>query len=194
MADKTASGTGKDTGTSGERIMNVPLRKEWLKAPRNDRGKRAMHALRQFVSRHTKTYEVRLSQKVNEKVWVRGIQKPPPRIRVKLSRDSGGIVHVLLPDETMKKPGKEEKKGRLDQVRETLEKDKGLPGMGGPKEEILKKGKKKAPKEGERPDEAKGPGTESGKKPEKDKEAVAPKETKGGSGGAPEESKEKDTQ
>ncbi|MCK4497007.1 MAG: 50S ribosomal protein L31e [Candidatus Aenigmarchaeota archaeon] len=137
MAEKT--GSSKETG---ERILNVPLRREWIRVPKNKRGKRALHALRGFVSKHTKSYNVKISQNVNEKIWIRGIQKPPPDIRVKISRDSEGVVHVMLPEEIAKKPKKEEKRGRLEKVKETLEKEKGLP-LGGGKEEILKKGKKK---------------------------------------------------
>lgn len=138
MADKDVSG-------KEERILNVPLRREWLKVPRNERGKRAMNALREFVSRHTKSYDIRISQKVNESVWIRGIQKPPHSIRVKLRTDSDGVVHVMLPEEIARKPGKE-KKGRLEKMKETLEKEKGL-SLGGPKGEILKKGKRKESKE-----------------------------------------------
>ncbi len=153
MAEKTSS--GKEAG--GERILNIPLRKEWIKVPKNERGKRALYTIRGYVSKHTKSYNVKISQKINEKIWIRGIQKPPQNIRVKISRDSEGVVHVMLPEEIAKKPKKEEKKGRLEKMKETLEKEKGLPGMGGPKEEVLKKGKKKAeekPKE-EKPKEKK---------------------------------------
>jgi large subunit ribosomal protein L31e len=152
MAEKTG---GKEAGE--ERILNVPLRKEWLKVPKNERGKRALHALRWFVSRHTKSYEIRISQKVNEMVWVRGVQKPPQSIRVKVSV-SEGKVSVMLPEESEKRPEvKEEKKG-LGRLKETLEKEKGLPGLGGPKEEILKRGRKKEKKSRE---------TKTGKKEKK---------------------------
>jgi len=132
-----------DKETQGERIFNIPLRREWIKVPKNKRGKRASHALRGFVSKHTKSYDVKISQKINEKIWIRGIQKPPQSIRVKISRDSDGVIHIRLPEEIVKKPKEVEKKG-LGRLKETLEKEKGLPlGLGGGKEEILRKGKKK---------------------------------------------------
>lgn len=140
-AAKQAAKAGEDKGI---RIMNIPLRSEWIKAPRTKRSKRAMNTIREFVAKHTKSYDVKISQKINEKVWTRGIHKPPAKIRVKISKDSKGVVNVMLPEEIMRKPDKkEEKKGRLDQMKESLEKEKKIPGMGGPKEEILKKGKKK---------------------------------------------------
>jgi large subunit ribosomal protein L31e len=150
MADKTDSvktdvkpAAKQGSDDKGIRIMNIPLRSEWIKSPRNKRSKRAMNTIREFVAKHTKSYDVKVSQKINEKVWTRGIHKPPAKIRVKVSKDSKGVVNVMLPEEIMRKPDKKEKKGRLDQMKENLEKEKKIPGMGGPKEEILKKGKKR---------------------------------------------------
>ena len=161
MADKTVSGTETGIGDAkiaktekpaakapiedkGMRIMNIPLRSEWKKVPRTKRSKRALSTIREFVSKHMKSYDVKISQKVNEKVWIRGIHKPPAKIRVKVSIDKDGIVRVMLPEEIFRESKKDKEKGRFEQVKETLEKEKGLPGMGGSKEEILKKGKKKA--------------------------------------------------
>ncbi len=176
MADKTVSGTGTGdvkaekaakpttkapTEDKGMRIMNIPLRTEWIKVPRTKRSKRALGTIREFVSRHMKSYDVKISQKVNEKVWIRGIHKPPAKIRVKVSTDKDGVVRVMLPEEIFREAKKGKEKGRFKQVKETLEKEKGLPGMGGPKEEILKRGKKKTKiKSGEKKTEKKETETE----------------------------------
>jgi large subunit ribosomal protein L31e len=167
-----AKDAGKGSGvTQGERIMNVPLRKEWLKSSKNRRGNRAVSALRTFVSRHTKSHDVKISQKVNERIWIRGAQKPPQSIKVKVDVSSDGVVSVRLPEEKELKSKKGEKKGRLEQMKETLERDKGLPLGGRPKQEILRKGKKRAE---ERP----GPeeGEEAAKEAEAGKPGEAPKE------------------
>lgn len=171
----------KDSGKTAqlERIYNIPLRREWKKVPKNERGKKAASAIRLFVAKHMKSYDVKISQKVNETIWIRGIQKPPHSMRIKASKDAKGVVRVMLPDETIEAPKKEEKKGRFEKMKETLEKDKGLPLGTGKKEEILKKGKEKKveapqeekpkedkPKETDKPKEAKE--TEK-KEPEKEK-------------------------
>ena len=37
-----------------------------------------------------------VSQEVNEKVWSRGIEKPPRRIKVRVTKDKDGNVTVYL--------------------------------------------------------------------------------------------------
>lgn len=167
----------KDPGkpSQEERIFNIPLRGEFLKAPKNQRVNRASHTIRSFVSRHMKSFDIKISQKVNESLWIRGIQKPPHSIRVKVSRDSGGTVRVMLPDERVEEPKKEKPKGRLEQVRETLEKEKGLPLGTGRRGEILKKGReKKKESEGEKEE----PGKQEKEPEEKPKETASVKEKK----------------
>jgi large subunit ribosomal protein L31e len=135
---------------SDERIVTIPLRKEFLKAPRARRANRAMKTIRSFLERHMKAEKgkVRISQKIHEEIWKRGIHKPPSRIRVKAKRDSEGVVRAMLPDEV--EPVKEEKKaGLMDRLGK--KKEPGT-GEGGPV------------KEQERPEEA---GKEEREGPEK---------------------------
>jgi len=89
----------KSKEPTGERIYTVPLRKEWLKAPRNKRGSRAVSTLKHFLFRHMKAADVKISQRLNEAIWTRGIQKPPAKIKTKTSIDAEGIVTVRLPEE-----------------------------------------------------------------------------------------------
>ena len=69
-----------------ERVYVVPLR-DAKKAPRRKRAARASRLLRSFVEKHTKTENVKLSQKLNEKVWERGIEKPPSKVRIKVKKE-----------------------------------------------------------------------------------------------------------
>lgn len=80
-----------------ERIYTVPLGRAWIR-PRTKRAPRAIRLLKAFVRRHIKVDEesIRISNEVNEKIWSRGIQKPPRKIRVKLIKDKEGIVTVQL--------------------------------------------------------------------------------------------------
>lgn len=168
-------------GTQEERIFNIPLRREWLKVPRNERGKKAATTVRFFVSKHMKSYDVKISQKINEFIWLRGIQKPPHSLRVKVIKDSKGTVRVMLPEEKIQEPKKKEKKGRLEQVKETLEKEKGLPLGTGAREDILKKGKEKKSKDSgvkEETKETKEAKEAKEEKPTEAKSAEVKKETK----------------
>lgn len=80
-----------------ERIYTVPLGRAWI-APRKKHTPRAIRLLRGFIKRHMKTDEdsIRITNKVNEKIWSRGIEKPPRKIRIRATRDSEGIVTVRL--------------------------------------------------------------------------------------------------
>jgi len=89
-----------------ERIYTIPLGKAWI-APSYKRAPKAIRIIKDFVKRHMKlearTEEVEeepkrliISNKVNERIWKRGIQKPPRKIRVRAAKDKDGNVTVYL--------------------------------------------------------------------------------------------------
>jgi len=82
-----------------ERIYTVPLSKAWI-SPRTRRSPRVIRILKGFVVKHMKVDEdsVKITNEVNEKIWGRGIQKPPRKIKVRLTKDSEDVVTVRLPE------------------------------------------------------------------------------------------------
>jgi len=92
-----------------ERIYTIPLSKAWIMPP-NRRAPRAMRMIRSFINRHMKLEAPRggeeeeaeepkklvISNEVNERVWKRGIEKPPRKIRVRAAKDKEGNVTVYL--------------------------------------------------------------------------------------------------
>jgi large subunit ribosomal protein L31e len=88
-----------------ERFYTIPLRKAWI-SQRKKRAPRAMRIIRSFVEKHMKIRtEVEgeeeaevlvISNEVNERIWSRGIEKPPRRIRVRAVKDKEGIITVHL--------------------------------------------------------------------------------------------------
>ncbi len=79
-----------------ERTYNVPLRKEYMKAPRWNRTKKAVTALRQFLAKHMKSENVLISKDLNEAMWKHGIKNPPHHIKVKAVKDDKGVVKAEL--------------------------------------------------------------------------------------------------
>lgn len=92
-----------------ERTYTVPLGKALI-VPANKRAARAMRMLRSFIIKHMKL-EARkegtaeeeeeptkliITNEVNQKVWERGIEKPPRKIRVRAAKDKEGNVTVYL--------------------------------------------------------------------------------------------------
>jgi len=67
-----------------EKIHVVPLRKAY-EAPRTKRAKVAIRLIREYVERHTKASVIRLTPRLNEVVWSRGIEKPPHRVKIKVT-------------------------------------------------------------------------------------------------------------
>ncbi len=82
-----------------ERIYTVPLSKAWI-SPRTRHSPRAIRILKSFVMRHMKIDgdSIKITNEVNEKIWDRGIQKPPRKIKVRVTKDSEGIVTIRLPE------------------------------------------------------------------------------------------------
>ena len=96
-----------------ERTYNVPLRKEYMKAPRWRRTKKAVKALREFIIKHMKSQEVKIGKYLNEHLWHHGIKNPPHHIKVKATKDDKGVVTAELvgaPEEKKEEVKKSKKK------------------------------------------------------------------------------------
>lgn len=78
-----------------ERIYIIPLAKA-RKGPRNKWAKKSIRYLREFVTQHFKPESLVISQEVNEQVWKRGIQKPPRKIKVRVTKNIDGLCVVYL--------------------------------------------------------------------------------------------------
>jgi large subunit ribosomal protein L31e len=91
-----------------ERTYTVPLSRALVRPPKK-RAPRAMQLLKAFIIKHMKLEmkvseeeeeeelpQLIISQEVNEKIWDRGIEKPPRKIRVRAAKDKDGNVTVYL--------------------------------------------------------------------------------------------------
>ncbi|MGD9131842.1 MAG: 50S ribosomal protein L31e [Candidatus Bathyarchaeota archaeon] len=88
-----------------ERFYTIPLGKAWI-VPRKKRAPKAARIVKSFVMKHMKVRteaegeeepeRLVIDNEVNEKLWSRGIEKPPRKIRVRVVKDNEGVVTVLL--------------------------------------------------------------------------------------------------
>ena len=88
-----------------ERFYTIPLGKAWI-STRKKRAPRATRIVKSFVLKHMKVRteaedeeeaeRLVIDNEVNEKIWSRGIEKPPRKIRVRVTKDKEGVVTVLL--------------------------------------------------------------------------------------------------
>ena len=95
-----------------ERFYTIPLQRALVRPPKK-RAPRAMQLIKAFITKHMKL-EMKVAEEeeeeelprliingdVNEKVWGRGIEKPPRKIKVRATKDKDGNVTVYLAEAT----------------------------------------------------------------------------------------------
>ena len=81
-----------------ERTYTIPLRSEWLKSVKYKRAKKAVRAIKDFLTRHMKTdvANIRIGTSINLELWKHGIKNPPSRIKVNVTKDDKGMVRAEL--------------------------------------------------------------------------------------------------
>jgi len=88
-----------------ERFYTIPLGRAWI-SPRKKRAPKAARIVKSFVLKHMKVRteaegeeepeKLVIDNEVNERLWNRGIEKPPRKIRVRVVKNKEGVVTVLL--------------------------------------------------------------------------------------------------
>lgn len=89
-----------------EKTYTIPLGKALIMPPRK-RAPRAMHMIRAYVVKHMKipsraeeededAPKVTITNELNERIWGRGIEKPPRKVRVRATKDKEGNVTIHL--------------------------------------------------------------------------------------------------
>ncbi len=99
---------GKEEEIVEERIYTIPLGKATIRPPKK-RAPRAIQLIRAFITKHMKLEmkieeeeeagelpRLTISTELNEKIWGKGIEKPPRKIKVRAAKDSDGNVTVYL--------------------------------------------------------------------------------------------------
>ena len=79
-----------------ERVYTIPIAKEWLKVPVYKRAKKSIIGVRNFLTRHMKSEDIRLGKALNEAIWVHGMKNPPRKVKINVTKDSKGVVHAEL--------------------------------------------------------------------------------------------------
>ncbi|MCD6381745.1 MAG: 50S ribosomal protein L31e [Candidatus Aenigmarchaeota archaeon] len=104
------------------KVFTAPLRKAFKKT-RKKRVPYAIKILKEFVRRHMKVKEgeVKIGTHLNEKMWERGIEKPPRRVRIYVVKVDNEYRAELLGFEYKEfKPIKVEEKGLTDKLMSRL--------------------------------------------------------------------------
>ncbi|HLI45642.1 MAG TPA: 50S ribosomal protein L31e [Geobacterales bacterium] len=73
----------EDENIKEERILILNLR-DSKKAPILKRGKKAVNLVRELTKKYTKQKEVWIDSKLNEKIWEKGVKKPPSKVKLRV--------------------------------------------------------------------------------------------------------------
>lgn len=77
-----------------ERIYTIPL-VSVMSATRKKRANKAVRQVRNYLSRHMHSTNVKIAAPLNEVIWSRGIQKPPRSVKVKALKYEDSVVAEL---------------------------------------------------------------------------------------------------
>lgn len=102
-----------------ERTYTIPLRREYLKAPKYRRTEKASRALRNFLVKHMKSENIKIGKFLNEFLWMHGMKNPPHHAKVNAAKVEG-VVYAELFGKPLK-TGKEEKKKEEKKTEEKKE-------------------------------------------------------------------------
>ncbi len=109
-----------------ERTYTIPLRSEVQKAPHKKRAKKAITAIKDFISRHMKTDQVGIGAELNEYVWKQGIENPPHKVTVVIRKEDE-LAFANLPGKSLEPKKVEQKQTSQDKgmLESQIEKIKG---------------------------------------------------------------------
>ena len=74
-----------------EKIMTLNLRKKMVKISRWKRARDYSRIFREILKKKLKTKKIKIDKKLNEKIWKRGIENPPLKIRIKAIKQDDGF-------------------------------------------------------------------------------------------------------
>lgn len=81
-----------------EQIYIIPL-KVTKGLPRWKRGNRAIKEIKEYLTHHMKSEDIKLDKSINERIWERGIEKPPSKIRIRAMKFEDGQVQAELAED-----------------------------------------------------------------------------------------------
>lgn len=76
-----------------EQVYTIPLR-EARKSKRNKRAGKAVKLVKNFLKKHLDVNEVKIDSSLNQKIWVKGAEKPPSKVRVRAVKISPELAEA----------------------------------------------------------------------------------------------------
>lgn len=77
-----------------EQVYTISLR-DAIKSARKKRAAKASRLVKHFIKKRLGVSEVKIDSSLNEKIWSKGAEKPPSRVRVRATKLSDGVAEVF---------------------------------------------------------------------------------------------------
>ena len=108
-----------------ERNYIIPLRREFLKAPKYKRSAKSIRAIKEFIKKHMKVDNVLIGKYLNENVWKNGPKNPPSKVNVKVVKEDklANVELIGAPEEKIveKKPAKKKTEEKTTEKKDDKE-------------------------------------------------------------------------
>lgn len=102
-----------------ERVFTINIRRAIIKTPRWKNSNKAISVIREHLKQHMKTDNIRIGKTINERIWSRGDQKPPGKIKIKAIKtqddDGNDIVKAEMWGQVFEEELKEEPEKKTKQ-------------------------------------------------------------------------------
>lgn len=79
-----------------EKIVTVNIRKDLLKVSKWRRGNRALPAITKTLEKMYKNQRIIIGKTLNEGIWKRGLENPPSKLKLKVSKVDDKTVKVEM--------------------------------------------------------------------------------------------------
>lgn len=79
-----------------EKILTINLRKKLVKTKKWKKAKNYLKVLRELLRRKFKTDKIKIDGKLNEKIWGKGIENPPSKLKIKVIKLDDGTIKAEL--------------------------------------------------------------------------------------------------
>ncbi|MBN2014667.1 MAG: 60S ribosomal protein L31 [Candidatus Altiarchaeota archaeon] len=78
-----------------EEVYTIPLR-EAFRVSKTKRASSATKTIKEYLTGKLKLSNVRVDPSINEALWVKGVKKPPRRIRIKIIKEEDKVIASLV--------------------------------------------------------------------------------------------------
>lgn len=94
---KTEKNVAKGAAKTGEeKIITINLRKSLVRKPHWKRAESSASILREILKKRTRVSTVAIGKELNEALWLRGIERPETKLRIRIIKEGDTAKAELM--------------------------------------------------------------------------------------------------